>query len=98
METIKQTHHEFESTCEDIEVFLKEKYANDGASPQNKTESEFRVYNELNKRVSNFYKDNHTNQTLDFVLNQKKKYDSPNKIEMGIWEGIKKIAFFFCIY
>ena len=78
---------EFESTCEDIENFLKEKYLS-GATPK-KSEEEFRVYNESNKRVSNFYKENHKNQTLDFVLQQKKKYESLDKMEMGIWEGLK---------
>jgi inositol oxygenase len=80
---------EFESTCEDIENFLKEKYISGATPKNNKSEEEFRVYKESNKRVSNFYKENHKNQTLDFVLQKKKKYEALDKMEMGIWEGLK---------
>lgn len=81
--------NDFEETCESIENYLINKYPiSNGALPKNKNENEFRHYNKLNKRVSNFYKENHSYQTLNFVLNQKKKYEQLNLMEMSIWEGI----------
>ena len=82
---------DFETTCDDIETFLKEKYSNEASEESlpknNKDKAEFRVYSELNERVSNFYRDNHKYQTLEFVLKQKKKYEALDRMEMGVWEG-----------
>src|SRR5580698_1113584 len=50
--------------------------------------SEFRVYDaEANPGVAEFYRLNHANQTLDFVLGKKKQYLGLNKGEKTVWEA-----------
>ena len=41
--------------------------------------------------VKELYRENHANQTLDFVLAQKAKYSKLDKLEMGIWEALEKM-------
>ncbi len=77
-----------DSTCDDIESFAQDKYAPE-SDKLAKSKDEFRVYSALNKRVSDFYKDNHTNQTLEFVLKKKKQYEPLDKMVMGIWEAME---------
>ncbi|GAC1524622.1 MAG: hypothetical protein NVS2B16_33170 [Chloroflexota bacterium] len=49
---------------------------------------EFRRYDEAPKRVREFYRLNHENQTLDFVLRMKAKYTNPQNrhLQMTMWE------------
>jgi inositol oxygenase len=56
-----------------------------------KTAEEFRNYvdGERQERVSKFYALQHANQTVDFVKEQKKKYCTFDKCEMGIWECLE---------
>ena len=77
-----------DSTCDDIESFAQDKYAPECAKLA-KSKDEFRVYSALNKRVSDFYKDNHINQTLEFVLKKKNQYEPLGKMVMGIWEAME---------
>ncbi len=65
----------------DWEKFLQTKY-----TPEVKEQAEYRNYEDTSDHVKHFYKINHTNQTLDFVLEQKRKYGSLNKINMSIWQ------------
>jgi len=57
-----------------------------------KQNNQFRNYEDsINQdRVSQFYYQNHKNQTLDFVL-QKKKCYSVAKYEMGVWDAVLKL-------
>lgn len=49
----------------------------------------FRDYeNSASTTVKEFYLLNHTNQTLDFVLNKKKEYGTLNRLSMGIWHAM----------
>ena len=39
--------------------------------------------------VKEFYRQNHTHQTRDFVLEKKRQYGALNKTKMGIWEALE---------
>jgi inositol oxygenase len=67
--------------------FFSEKIFSDAEiSPKQK--EAFRNYEEAPQRVKDFYLQNHTYQTLDFVLEKKKQYLTKNRRQMGIWEAI----------
>jgi inositol oxygenase len=54
---------------------------------QGKTEDEFRNYEaDANPGVTEFYRQNHANQTLDFVLAKKREYGALDRGEKGVWE------------
>lgn len=48
----------------------------------------FRDYSNVPDHVKNFYYNNHTQQTLDFVLQKKAEYLPPSHKKMGIWEAM----------
>jgi inositol oxygenase len=56
--------------------------------PNRKTE-EFRDYRHTTPGVKEFYRQNHTLQTRDFVLEKKRQYGALNKTKMGIWESLE---------
>ena len=57
--------------------------------PNRKTE-DFRKYDDSAPAgVREFYRQNHTNQTRDFVLAKKRQYGARQKGEMGIWEALE---------
>lgn len=57
---------------------------------QGKAEEEFRNYRaDANPGVTEFYRQNHANQTLDFVLAKKAEYLKLNRRRMGIWEAME---------
>jgi inositol oxygenase len=54
---------------------------------QGKTKEEFRNYTtDANPAVTEFYRQNHAYQTLDFVLSKKAEHCSLNRGEKSIWE------------
>jgi inositol oxygenase len=54
---------------------------------QDKTEDEFRNYKEdANPTVTEFYRQNHEHQTLDFVLAKKAEYGGLTRGKKSIWE------------
>ena len=64
--------------------FVKDRYK------PNKSKEEFRQYNESTPPVvREFYRLNHTNQTLDFVRQKKQQYLAKQKGEMSIWEAME---------
>jgi inositol oxygenase len=64
--------------------FVQERYK------PNKSKEEFRQYNESTPPVvREFYRLNHTHQTLDFVRQKKQQYLSKQKSQMGIWEAME---------
>lgn len=78
--------------------YVKGRYANGGAQPArpfratdpNKKREEFRNYEaDARPTVREFYRLNHTYQTLDFVRAKKAEYLPLNKREMGIWEAME---------
>jgi len=56
--------------------------------PSDKTEFRNYVASEFQDRVSQFYHQNHVNQTLDFVLKQKERFLKLDKFEMSVWEAV----------
>ena len=67
---------------EQWEEFVKQRY-----DPERKKE-EFRQYNEnAAPVVKEFYRQNHTLQTLDFVRTKKRQYYGLHQRTMGIWEA-----------
>jgi inositol oxygenase len=57
-----------------------------------KLQTEFRDYeNNAPQTVKEFYRLNHTHQTLNFVLAQKQKYAALDKLHMGIWDAIEAL-------
>lgn len=64
--------------------FVKSRYRAD------KKEDEFRDYRAgANPGVEEFYRQNHANQTLDFVLAKKAEYTPLSKRRMGIWQALE---------
>lgn len=41
--------------------------------------------------LKNFYLENHTEQTLDFVQKQKDKFFPPRRFKIGIWDAVKLV-------
>jgi inositol oxygenase len=57
---------------------------------EGKTEEEFRNYRpDANPTVTEFYRQNHANQTLAFVLGKKAEYYPLNRRRMSIWEAME---------
>lgn len=55
-----------------------------------KTNEQFRDYKaEARASVREFYRLNHTHQTLEFVLAKKKQYGALSERRMGIWEALE---------
>jgi len=70
------------SDMEEWDEFLKGRYQ------EGKTEEEFRQYDAAaNPGVAEFYRLNHENQTLDYVLQKEKQYFCLDKGERSIWEA-----------
>src|ERR1700719_243921 len=69
---------------EEWDDFVKTRYT------EEKKTDEFRDYSETTPpRVREFYRQNHTYQTRDFVLNKKKQFLARNRAQMGIWEAME---------
>ncbi len=67
---------------EEWDEFLQGRYK------EGKSEAEFRTYDaEANPGVANFYKLNHENQTLDFVLAKEKQYFGLERGQKSIWDA-----------
>lgn len=79
------------SSLDEWEDFLKDTYPREeSAFMKNikRDESEFRDYRKnARPSVREFYRVNHLNQTLDFVIQKKKDFLSFSRKEMGIWEA-----------
>ena len=50
---------------------------------------QFRDYEHADKRVAEFYRQNHTHQTLDFVLEKKREYLALNRRQMTVFEALE---------
>ena len=67
---------------EEWEEFLEDRYSTA------KSKEEYRIYDEnTDRRVQDFYRINHRNQTYDFVLGKKEEFLKLNRKKMGIWEA-----------
>lgn len=55
-------------------------------------QDEFRVFDESSPQVvKDFYRQNHTLQTREFVQRKKREYTPLNKLRMGVWEAMDKL-------
>ena len=55
-----------------------------------KSEEEFRNYRpDANPTVTEFYRQNHAHQTVDFVLGKEAEYGTLGRRRMGIWEAME---------
>jgi inositol oxygenase len=55
-----------------------------------KSQTDYRRFDDTTpEHVKNFYRMNHTYQSLDFVLQKKQDYLLPKRHSMGIWEAVK---------
>jgi inositol oxygenase len=60
----------------------------EGRYQEGKSEAEFRQYDaQANPGVAEFYRLNHTHQTLDYVLGKEKEYFGLNKGKKTVWEA-----------
>lgn len=58
----------------------------------NRAKSDFRNYGEgVAPVVREFYRLNHTNQTLDFVLRKREQWLGLNRLQAGIWEMMERL-------
>lgn len=58
----------------------------------NRKKEEFRQFtDDAPAMVIEFYRQNHANQTLEFVLNKKREYGSLIRARMGIWEAMETL-------
>jgi inositol oxygenase len=66
--------------------YVQERYAPD------KSEEEYRQYNDSTPPVvREFYRLNHTHQTVDFVRGKKRQYLAKQMGSMGIWEAMERL-------
>jgi inositol oxygenase len=82
MVTAIANHAPLSADMEEWDEFLQGRYR------EGKSEEEFRQYDaEANPGVANFYKLNHENQTLDYVLQKEKQYFGLDKGEKSLWDA-----------
>jgi inositol oxygenase len=68
--------------ADQLEEFLERRYQ------EGKSETEFRQYDaQANPGVAEFYRLNHTHQTLDYVLGKEKEYFGLKKGKKTVWEA-----------
>src|SRR5205807_7598911 len=71
---------------DDWEEVLRAKYG----AEEPTGEKQFRDYeSDARPSVREFYRLNHANQTLDFVLEKKRQYLPKTRRRMGIWEAME---------
>src|SRR2546422_668167 len=74
-------------SLEEWDNFVKTRYPE---VETDKKAEEFRNYTETTPaRVREFYRQNHTYQTRDFVLGKKKQFLAKKRATMGIWEAME---------
>ncbi|PWY70070.1 inositol oxygenase [Aspergillus eucalypticola CBS 122712] len=58
---------------------------------KNKDKTKFRQYEDACDRVKNFYKEQHTKQTVAYNLKARNEFRSKTRAEMTIWEAMEKL-------
>jgi inositol oxygenase len=83
-------------SLEEWDDFVKTRYAEEDSGlpasvrDTDKKPDQFRNYGETTPpRVREFYRQNHTYQTRDFVLERKKRFLVKDRAQMGIWEAME---------
>lgn len=76
-------HPEPLKTLEEWDDFIADRYV------EGKPQSEFRNYDEkANPSVAEFYRQNHANQTLAYVLQKEEEFGSLRRGKKSIWEAV----------
>ncbi|MBA3442242.1 MAG: inositol oxygenase [Pyrinomonadaceae bacterium] len=98
--TVPKTNNAPLKSFDEWEDFVKARYPEEGhpsstknqfqSNDPNKKLEQFRDYKaEARSSVKEFYRLNHTHQTLDYVLAKKRQYLSKTNRQMGIWEAME---------
>jgi inositol oxygenase len=58
---------------------------------KNKDKTQFRQYEDACDRVKNFYREQHTKQTVAYNLKARNDFRSKTRAEMSIWEAMEKL-------
>lgn len=58
---------------------------------QDKDKTQFRQYEDACDRVKNFYKEQHTKQTVAYNLKARNMFHSKTRAEMTVWEAMEKL-------
>lgn len=58
---------------------------------QDKDKTQFRQYEDACDRVKNFYKEQHTKQTVAYNLKARSMFHSKTRAEMTVWEAMEKL-------
>ncbi|KAL1992226.1 hypothetical protein VTN49DRAFT_4258 [Thermomyces lanuginosus] len=58
---------------------------------KNKDKSKFRQYEAACDRVKNFYREQHTKQTVAYNLKVRNEFKSKTRAEMTVWEALEKL-------
>ncbi|GAQ06708.1 inositol oxygenase 1 [Aspergillus lentulus] len=58
---------------------------------KNKDKTQFRQYEDACDRVKNFYREQHTKQTVAYNLKARNDFHSKTRAEMSIWEAMEKL-------
>lgn len=74
-----------QQTAEQWEEFVRERY-----NPNRKKE-DFRDYSNAAPGVREFYRENHSKMTRDFVLQKKREYMPLDKRKMSVWEAMEQL-------
>lgn len=87
-----------ESTSEAVDAVnilkdsMKEKGFHDASEfDQSKDKTQFRQYEDACDRVKNFYKEQHTKQTVAYNLKARNDYRCKTRAHMTIWEALEKL-------
>jgi inositol oxygenase len=73
------------ATEEEKDIYEKSEFDSE------KDKTQFRQYEEACDRVKNFYKEQHTKQTVAYNLKARNEFFSQTRAEMGIWEAMEKL-------
>ncbi|KAI3644082.1 hypothetical protein MP228_010246 [Amoeboaphelidium protococcarum] len=69
---------------EELETDLQARYLKESTD-----QIKFRQYQEASDSVKDFYRQNHKNQTLQFVLSKKEQYQNLHFGQYGVWEALE---------
>jgi len=74
-----------------VAMDVDESEASFQAIDANKKQEEFRNYKDSarQKRVENFYREQHTNMTVEYVTKMRQRHLKLDKAAMGVWEAIE---------
>ncbi|KAI5920990.1 inositol oxygenase [Camillea tinctor] len=67
------------------------KYDSESKFDQEKDKTQFRQYEDACDRVKNFYREQHTKQTVAFNLRARNAFKSRKTEEMTVWEAMEKL-------